>query len=215
MAFPDNAALIDSFNRADGALYAGGGAGIWSTGGINSGTNGLNVSSNAAAVGGGLNARDLGTYGPSFDIFATVSALPGAGSYSFLCWVDSGEGGSWNGYGLIVIAGSPNDTWQIRRYDAGSNAATITNTASAAIGAGDKIGLSRRGSVLTAHKFAGGAWSQVSSGLDATYSGTGPFGVEIGDAAGRIDDFSGGTVEVPWVSVTAAGGGAGRVGSLA
>jgi hypothetical protein len=61
---------------------------------------------------------------------------------------------------------------------------------------GDKLGLECIGSTIAAYVFQSGAWSQLGTRTDSTYSAAGKIGVRLSDAGSnsRIDDFGGGTV---------------------
>ena len=192
-AFPTNNTILDNFNRPDGALGGSTGSSgvIWSTGGIDGNTNGLNICSNELC---GINTNGVlsPSYGPDTEMYATMPTLPlsGDGGYVFMAARISSVGTSgWNGYGMLF---APSNTWQLRRYTGGSSTVLASGTQVAS--AGDSVGFSVIGNTLTAwYKPAVGSWSSVATVTDNTYAGAGPIGIELGDSTVRLDNLAGGS----------------------
>jgi hypothetical protein len=191
--FPTNGAILDNFNRADGSLSGStASSGItWSTGGITSGTNLLNICSDQLC---GVNTNGVlsPTYGPDTEIYAGVPVLPSSsgGGYVFIAERISNVGtGTWSGYGMLF---APSNTWQLRSYTGGSSTTIASGTQ--VVSAGDSIGFSVIGSTLTAwYKPVASSWSSVITATDSTHSNAGPVGIEMGDSVGRLDNLAGGS----------------------
>lgn len=91
------------------------------------------------------------------------------------------------GYGFRMGFGG---TWDIETY----STASLASGSRTAPSAGDSIGFSRIGSVLTAYIKHSGTWSVVGSVTDATYTGAGEIGIAVGSGnTPTIDNFFGGT----------------------
>jgi hypothetical protein len=198
-AFPTNANVIDNFNRADGNLSGSttSSGATWSTIGINQSSNGLtNAGNEMAEPSSGQQGLLSSTYGPDTEMYVDVTTLPTSGNYVFMTERISGGGtGTWNGYGMIYIKGSP-DTWQLRKYTGGVQAVgSPLATGSQSISAGDSIGFSVIGNTLTAwYKPVAGSWISIITATDSTYTGAGQMGFELGDTTLRLDNLSGGNV---------------------
>jgi hypothetical protein len=193
-SFPTNSTLLDDFNRSDPAPIGG----IWATTIMNGvGNNTLACVSNTQ-LGDPINGASSGwvnaaQYGPDCEFYLDVPVLPASGQYIFLACNarQLGTASTWDGNGIIYIRGTG---WQIRRYDnaVSTNFGTVNTEA---LVAGDKIGISNLGGVVSAWRFnaATGMWVLVTSHTDTTYNQAGYFGVELGDTTVRLDNLIGGT----------------------
>lgn len=133
---------------------------------------------------------NVATYGPDVEAYFTLPTKPVNGSYiEIFCRLD----GSFNGYFVMLAALSGTDKFYIKRVAGG---VTVTNLDSAEVEftAGEKLGISAIGTSIKAHHYTSGAWSQVVSVTDATYSNAGSIALEFEDGTARVDDLGGGTV---------------------
>lgn len=208
MPFPTTG-ILDNFNRANAAIYGSTASGgdTWGANALNdTGPGTLSIVSNAIAEGSGSpNGYLTGSHGPDAEAYMTAAALPGGGNYFFLAVrvQDAGVGSlAWDGYGLIYIVGTG---WQIRRYDNGASTVLGATVSTPTVSAGDGLGIEAIGDTIKGyHKPAAGAWTEVLSRIDATYTAAGNIAVEIGSApsgTGRGDDLGGGTVVTGPVAV--------------
>jgi len=214
MAFPTTSVLTSFTGTDEDPLSEGGN---W-TGPIRTGKNPLRrVSNTVAAKTAGNNTNHMywttPTFGPDTEVFLTISTLPGNGS-DFALWarVASPASGSMAGYVLdyVGVTGAANDTWDIYKFtsDAG---ALLGSLGTQEVSAGDKIGFEVVGSGATVTcrgwYYNGSSWAQVGSDqTDSTgtrITAAGFIGIEASplSSPGRADDFGGGTVVVPTVSM--------------
>lgn len=193
MAFPTTG-LLDTFNRANGALGANWTKGIYATT-----DSGLTITTNVVlsdGAGGRANAHGFwnpGTFGP--DSEATLDVVSASGTVVGL-WVRlTGTTGSMNGYAWKRdIGGATNE---MSRYDAGAQTVLGVSTNGSGFAAGDSWGLEIVGNALKAYrKPSAGSWALESgtSRTDSTYTGAGNIGVEVWGGGTSLDNFGGGTV---------------------
>src|SRR3954468_21523810 len=118
MSSPAATTVIDNFNRADGALNAGGGSTIWNSVAYGGGTAGLAVISNQMGATTPAGAQlSLFTSSAGFDAVVDIAAGPGT-STSYLAWffcMQNGTTGSWESYWALIT-----DLWKINKRIAGS-----------------------------------------------------------------------------------------------
>jgi hypothetical protein len=194
--FPEAAKLVDDFNRADGNVYAGAGGALWSSTGLNGGANGLNISANQLFA-TGANGYTLGSFGPDVEVVIDLPTLMAQNEgYVFIAArVQEPGSGTWDGYGAIFIrVGAGEYLHQIRRYDNASSTVLGGTASTAALAAGDQLGFSAIGSVLTLwRRPSEGAWEKLASREDATYSAAGPVGIEVTSST-RLDNLFIGTI---------------------
>lgn len=202
MPFPTTP-ILDDFNRAAGSLDTrlgcSNGVNSWFLGQINGGTTtDCDVGSSQLRVSGSTGDSFItASFGPDAEVYASWPVAPT--SYAFLAARIKDENtATWDGYGVIWIAGGTG--WQIRRYDNGAST-VLASSASPNVVAGDKVGMSVVGSLITAYRYNAGAWASVVSFSDATYPLAGKIGFEFGDSTGRMTDFGGGTY-VPAAGLT-------------
>lgn len=204
MPFPfPTTPILDSFNRADGAV----GANWTLLGGF---ANGLNVSSNqvtAAAAGGGAMYWNVATYGGDCEVYVSVPTLPGTAAFFIRLYLRVQNPGSTtarNGYFVEWDwqVGGTTDNWKLFRQDNNANTqlgSTVTSFPN--LVAGDKIGLQANGNVLTVWAFHNSAWTPVltydTSGDGTKYTTAGNIALQIRDNVIRGDDFGGGTYVAP------------------
>lgn len=185
MAYPTTSAVLDNFDRAnEGPPMTG-----WTD--IDAG---LQVISNAAGGTTGANLSRLNTsYGPDAEAWATVSTKPGAVTryfgFEMRQTADTGDG-----YAAYAIDRSGTDTWEIYRVDNGTYTLLGSAVTGPEVTAGDQIGMERLGSAVAVYHFTAGAWTQIATRTDSTYTGTLYLALYVDDGTGRFDDFGGGTV---------------------
>lgn len=187
MSFPTTA-LLDDFNRADGAP-----GGNWTSPSMGeSGTLSIISQTLGNVSGTWAGALYSGTYGPDAETYCTI-ATPGVSGQRFILWLrGSGSGTTCSGYTLEIdcLGGS----WDLYRNSAGVG--TWVTSMSQIVGAGDQVGFSAIGSQIIAyHKPSGGSWTQKMTYNDASPILTsGWLGIKSFSNVYRSDDFSGGTV---------------------
>lgn len=197
-------ALIDDFNRPDGNVEAGGGAGIWNTVSVADATQWLLVAQNSLALGTDRGGATAQQYGPDVDSVFTVKVPVRDGEYYATWWAIRDIGQSfgyyeYTGYALVIIVGLTHDTWQLRRYTPVSHSLHFDVLDSATIPkltVGDRFRGSMRDDKLrgmVARAAQPTMWSTVVQTTDSTYNRAGYMGYETKDDDARVDDFSGGT----------------------
>lgn len=186
-------AVLDDFNRADGALGSG-----W-TAAVDAQHVGAPVISTNTAKGttnGGLNEAywNASTMGPASEAYLTLGGTANGEDMMVYCRVTS-PGASSNGYAVLYRPSGP--FMRVRRIDSGAFTSLGADTTITALGDGDKIGIECNGSSITAYKYTSATWSSVVSVTDSTYSAAGYIGMAIGDSGSNAatgDDFGGGTL---------------------
>jgi len=192
MAFPEQAVLVDDFNRADGTLGLSWGGPTYPTG------NPLPIiASNEATWGVGSGSNTYWTTLPSsadVEAYATKSSpqpitllfrviqpetLTAAGyavaSYSSTVYLLDYNGGSIN-------LGSPIASWPVT------------------LSVGDKLGVKAVGASISVYYY-NGIWNLIDTVVDSTYTSLGYFGFILGfstppDTYGTLDDFYAGPFPV-------------------
>ena len=199
MAFPESSVvLLDNFNRAEGFVQEGAGSTIWENKQIaSSGAGQLKtVGEKLAVAAASVNSISLNNFGPDLQGFVEVTTLPSTseGYFFIACRINEPSTATWDGYGFIFIRGAGGWTNQVRRYtNAASTVLGANNTTTFAVG--DSMGWSLEGKVLKLwRKPSGGAWEELASREDTTYTAAGKFGVELGDTTGRYDNLNMGTL---------------------
>lgn len=172
--FPTNSTVLDSFDRANGAIGA-----SWT----NYFGSGATVASNkyAATVETGdyLNGR---TDYRNLEAYVTISTLPAnGGGFGIYARAD----GSGTGFFLYwTYSSGGTDTYEI-------SGATSLATGNCELTTGDKLGIRIIGSTIEVWKFTSSAWSLVNTVNSVTYT-TGRIGLYTADTTLRLDDISGG-----------------------
>src|SRR4051812_3995520 len=152
MAFPAATTVIDNFNRADGALNAGGGPIIWNSVAYGGGTAGLAVISNQMGATTPA-AAQLALFPSSagFDGVVDIAAAPGT-STSYLAWffcMQNGTTGSWESYWALIT-----DLWKIRKRIGGTSS-DLASQSGPLLAAGDKVGIHRVDDIIELHHYTG------------------------------------------------------------
>lgn len=187
MAFGDYATLLDDFNRTNETPVAS----PWSNKIVTSNGN-MNLASNQlAGAGGSVNSAWHSTASPAadFEAYATVATVPADTNVVRIYGRIATPGTAGvDGYFLqITMVVSVADTWTLFRLDNAS--ATSIGTADAVLTDGDKIGLECIGSAIKAYQYTGGAWTNIVSATDATYSAAGKVGLGCSNTRARLDDL--------------------------
>jgi Bacterial Ig-like domain/Right handed beta helix region len=204
MAFPPgDVTVVDSFDRADGAVYAGAGSTTWDTV-FNAGdASGMVVSGNAMTVAhnddGGSTLESLNDFIRIFTLAAT------SGGYVAFGWRLQGKGTSaWTSYGFVAQG----PTWTLRRYETDRSVTTlVTFDSESSPGAGNKFGIYAHGDTHEVWLFQAGSWG---SAPIITYTDTdsrkisaaGACWFELSNASWKIDDYSSGSLTAPTTGVT-------------
>lgn len=189
MAFPVSA-VLDNFNRADGALGANWGGKLFSG---NSG--GCTVVSNRAqCTGSQSDYWSAATFGPDCEVHATFPNLFNFGPVGLFLRVSSPGTASFTGY--EVYAYPIGALIQVYRIDNGSYV-QLGSDISQSLSDGDSVGMEMIGDTIQVYyKSGAGAWSAVGPTFtDSTYTGAGYLGME-GDGGGSlsIENFGGGVI---------------------
>jgi hypothetical protein len=174
------AAVVDDFNRADGALGAN-----WGT--LNFEGTPLQVISNAcgAAAGGSYWTTP---FGPDQECYAEYRA--GSGVWVLARVSNPTVGASTTGY-LIYWSSS---TMNLYRIDPGPRFVLLGSRA-ASLAAGDLLGIGTYGSSIEAwHKPTAGAAVQDVVVTDATYASGGCVGLVHDSTTTRVDNFAAGSI---------------------
>lgn len=194
MAYPLTTTLIDDFNRANGAI----GAAYTALGG------GFNVSSNQiVGTGSTVNYvfRNNITSPSDCESRITVATLPGGSQGASLML--RFNGGVINGYMLTVYNTGTSYSWYIYRVTGGAPSLIGDAVTGQTLAAGDQIGFQAVGSTLTAYRYTAGAWTEIISRTDATYTAGASYGFYTDGTTARLDDFYGGAATIGGVqSVT-------------
>lgn len=192
MAFPDVTTLIDDFNRANGAVNAGAGSTIWQSTPIVPGAAITTISANQMTIAvGGAQCSSVATFGPDVD-FTFDLAVDASTEYIAMYFAFTGVNtASYNGYALTLHLSSTTN-WDLRKYTNGTGA-ILGASVSQATASGDQIGVSMRGSTLTAYRFSGGSWTPILTRTDSSFNQIGRLGFEPGGGNLRLDNIRGGT----------------------
>ena len=212
-AFPANTTVIDDFNRVNNAVNVGAGAAIWADWPINAASHLLNIQSNTLTGNAGEQAMTWPglPYGPDIDVQFKVSTK-GTDYLAFFFAFQPGGTGNYpssvfSGYALTLNLGGT-DIWDFRSYTGGSGGVISGSAVTQSWAAGDLIGVSMRGSTLSAYrKPSGGSWTLITQVTNTAHNVAGGVGWETGGGASHfLDDLIGGTV--------VSGGAIGRTVSL-
>lgn len=194
----------DDFSRADGLVYAGAGATLWTVERLDWDQPTLmQVKSNALANPGAsyeqaVSKGILGAAG-DFDLVmdCTVTGAAPNEIAIWFCVTNHGPIAAVDGYAFI--GSSAGNYWAIRKYVDGVNAGTLVgpDTTKGPIVAGNSIWIAKRGTTFTIYrKPSGGIYSKMIELIDASYS-SGVFAIETSDATIRWDNIRGG----PWTGL--------------
>jgi hypothetical protein len=139
---------------------------------------------------------DASTFGPDTEAYATVTTLASGRSYAIVARVTTPGLGTTDGYQFQLTQVRD---WRLYRMDddAWTQLGASESFGTYPLASGDKIGLEVIGSTIRGLRYVSGAWSQVASRTDGTYTGAGYIGAAIGagdSATAAIDDFGGGTI---------------------
>ncbi len=188
MAFP-TLGLLDSFTRSDENPVSGGPG--WA-GPIWTGEPQLKLVSNQVLpVSGGFGNSYLTTpLGPDLECYFTLTSALAAGERVIIYFRSTV--GSPNGY-RIQFRNNAGDHVVIIDKDTVQIGATIDPADT--FSSGDKFGVEVIGNTFTAYyKDGAGAWTNLGSRTDSTYTIAGYVGIAITGAAVTIDDVGGGTL---------------------
>lgn len=193
-------AVLDDFNRANGALGAN-----WS-GPTYSGDTALSVISNTA---GGNSSTffdsnwSASSFGPDTEVYATLSTVPANGNEAYMhARIQSPNTAGMDCYELSCVMASGADTLSLRRViDA---TPTEIATRSVTVSSGDRIGLIVFGTGATVtlqiwySSGGAGAWTQQGADVSDTnasrITASGRIGLGTQNNAARWDNFGGGTI---------------------
>jgi hypothetical protein len=198
MPFPTTV-IIDDFNRADEDPLSNGGK--WSLGpGDSPMPTTLRVVSNKcaadAATGDGNAYRNDQNYGPDTDVYVTVSGPDLAVTVTLYLRLANVGVNTSDGYGVQFLMGS-NQVIVYRLDNMVYTQLGVTVTGQA-FASGDQLGIQMIGSTLKGYrKPTAGSWTEIVSRTDSTYTTAGKIGLQLAATSDRIDDFSGGTANVP------------------
>jgi hypothetical protein len=196
MGFPSTP-ILDTFTGSDGTDLT-----VYSANWTLITANDLEIQGNAAtgtAVATCGVMWNVADYGPSSEVYVTLSTTPADGQSVriFLRYDLVGD----TGYRLRQnkVAGAANDTWLLQRDDADAFT-TLGATITQEVSNGDAIGIFMIGSIIAAYyKAVAGSWTELGTREDATYTAAAKLMLFCTDTTVRLDDFGGGTtVANPW-----------------
>jgi hypothetical protein len=185
--------ILDNFNRANETPLSN--SGQW-TQHLFSSLNQINLSSNVCLS---INASLVDcywnpqTFGPDCECYMTIPTLPGNGAAMRLYLRCVNPGASINGYACIYNMVSGTDNVNFYRIDSG--VLTGLGSISQNFSAGDRLGFSMVGSLMTIYRAAAATpntWVSLGTHTDTTYTAAGFIGFGISGTVGRVDDFGGG-----------------------
>lgn len=187
MAFPATA-LLDNFNRANGALAGNWTGNLWPSEGVPS------ISSNqvVGTTGGWRSAYfNPQTFTAEAEVFATIANA--AAQVDLYMLVSNPGGASITGYALFFVPADPG--LRIARVDSSSSISYL-KFITVTIASGDAIGLGRTpaGVFQAYRKPSGGSWATIDTTVtDTTYTAAGFVGLELApNNSVAIDNFGGG-----------------------
>lgn len=200
MAFPTTQAVIDNFDRANGALSAGAGSTLWSGLNIGGAAGGLSITGNALSTGTiGNDDVSLFDLPALFDVTYDVTGIDvAAGPLVFFFSLQNPATAGWEGYWAYVDNSVGN--WVIRKRIATVTTTIATATAVGGVGVGDKVGI-RRGPAgeISLFRYTAGAWNQtpVLTVTDSSIILPGKVSFEFSNPSAlqfRIDNLNGGAL---------------------
>jgi hypothetical protein len=194
MAFADTATLKDDFNRADaGDLGAN-----WTEPAISTdASSNWTIATNRAAPGGGSAVRssayyNVATYGANYEAYFTIATGTKNGRYTEL-YGGLHDFAAPDGYAVRYAAAAGTDAVRIFRID--DNTFTqLGADISQEMTTNEKLGIERSGTAIAAYRYAAGAWAQLGTRTDGTYTSAGYVGIGSNHTFPAIDDFYAGTV---------------------
>ena len=215
-AFPTNTSILDTFNRANGAINGSTSSSgtTWGSSCFGSGCVNMTIVSNQATSSTAAygSAALTPTYGPDTESYATVNTFGvGSGTEIF------GLGARMQNVGLSTVSGYMLEVYNggavnFRRWNNSTTEILLGTANVSAIGqsltTGSSLGLTVTGTtspVLTAwFKPPAGSWQSFATATDnfsitppasnTPYRGSGQIAMEINSTLPRLDDFSGGTI---------------------
>jgi len=213
---PASIAAIDDFNRANATSMPAGA--LWTGTAHNSASaSGVGINSNLLYYNGaGAPSSLLGAsgvqIGPDFDFVADCVTSPPAGNSDFRIYTLLGNSpgtSTVNGYAFGCGPGSGSTNgWYIGMLSGSSISSMSTNTSEPAVAAGDRVWISKRGSLLSTYVNRAGTttWKTVVQKSDSTYNRVGQIAVYIGETTQRWDNLRGGTATfTPSSTISTAG----------
>lgn len=208
MAFPTNPIFVDDFNRADGTIYAGAGASIWSsTDAFGNTTDWKIVSNRGKSNAGSSLVYTLNNYGPDIDLVIVVGTPFETALGSFQVHVRAAviAANNYNSYYFHINRSSANQWTFARIANGGNTGNTVLGTQ--AVAAGDQIGISAQGNQLGAYykPSGGGSWTQIGSNITNSVL-TGAGRVMMAGDSGPIDTLGVVSVTPVALAATDAGG---------
>jgi hypothetical protein len=194
---PGDTAVIDSFNRADGAPSVGR-PDIWGTTLFNGDPASCSIVSNQLKPASG----DAGivTVENESD-FIRIIEIPTAGSgYFLLGWGLGNVGSSWRGYYAVFDGLS----WSCSRRDAGGATVLSTFTSPSSLSNGQRVGIKRVGNLHEVYIGSSVNWgteTPVMSFTDSTYA-SGGFFFQFLNSSWAVDNWTAGELAAPTSGVT-------------
>ena len=198
MAFPSQP-VLDAFNRADGGLGA-----SW-TSPVVSGEEIMEILSNQVKKDTGNAPRGSdywnGSTHSEAEAYADLPTLPSVNAYVTLtARIVNPGGASLDGYEVRITdrTDAARMRWSFYRIDDGVFTLVGGNTDDILTPSSYQIGLEASGSTFTFYRTnGGGAWTNIGTRSDATYSAAGYIGLGASGGAAeaaRLDNFGGGTI---------------------
>lgn len=186
---PSDTALLDAFNRADGALGSN-----WASPQI-TGFSAFTISSNVIGGSGFNSSGWTSVFGANQEVFATISVMPTAAYFRLLGRVTNPNSGNENAFCLFV--GNDGIAY-FEKYVAGVNSTiSIIASGSPVFQVDDAAALVMRDTTLEAWRYRSGAWALIDSITDTSVSGGGAIGLMTGaESVARFDDFGGGSIRL-------------------
>lgn len=181
-------ALLDDFNRADENPLSGGGN--WAEVSASSGN--LRIISNEVACSVSTTSDAYWTpavFGADCEAYCTIVTKPSTNGDGVEIIARAGDVGAstWDGYTFYMATQAGTDTWELRRFIAGSVTALTSGTRE--ITNGEKIGIRCIGSRIEGWVYSAGAWTRITYTTDTTFHCPGYVAMRGRGTAFRLDDF--------------------------
>ena len=190
---------IDTFDRADGLIDAGG---PWVLTPIAGGAaQDLRVISNTlgrltAATHEGYTTTPIDNSGGNCDVLIDMPVTTGASSFNLYFLVTSPGTATWSGYRFAYTGGI--GTAALTRWANGSNVETLASGGTGGFAGGSALWFRKRGSRIDLIRITSGVYTALLSATDSDHNpASGVVGIQLTDQFTRWDNLRGGPLVVP------------------
>lgn len=196
---PGDLVVVDTFNRADGPIYAGAGADFWDESFWDGTPSTLLIDNNAAGSSGDGGCLSVDSF--TDDLFIIPVKNDPSGNYVALLYRIQNPGtGSAQAYGFVA-AGT---TWTLRKWTSPGVFETLDSVDVESSPSGlDQYGVKFVGDQHEIYLYRTGAWNQtpILTATDSDYE-SGPINLWLGGSTIRIEQLVRGSLDVPTEPVT-------------